>query len=868
MGSINMHVQAAAEAMCKSATMEHVITSFVPAEWEAYIGRKLSLFASGMGPDIFITDGSIHLYRFIENGFLMNINEIIPDRTRFYENVLTGYEVDGRLYAFPLSFGFDMVGINASLPQTFLARFQALETASALQLFEIYSDLIEAYPEFAGYYFTNAFVPNLSLEYAVDFHMGEVNFPPGAADLLYGIRKHVRGNTSTSDPASRAEEIYVNTVFHMPRGYSAMSDSFFTFEDELFIHYIPIADEDGALINRSFGFGVAVGVNADPAAAWSFIEALTAQTAGSLLGGRQGSVHISRAYAHDYVMRGVENDLAQFSLRPITDNEAVAVNTATAHILAHAERPSIRPADGFLLPFEIVNAPLFEFLSGESDAAAAIREMEFALEYWMNQPRPIESIFQGQPTNDLPTRTLTIHASNRHSGMFRQAARAMNTSWQTQGRPYTFQLIMDDYAWTDNGGATARQMRLQTELMAGLGPDIFIAYPAMNLRAFARNGFLTDFYTLIDNCNQTQRSDFFEHILEAFQFGDGLFIFPTSFSFIHAGINANVPQMHQSHFENATVITPNDMLDIYIGLREDPQYAYLTPGLDWQTLATPTSLLQTTLSAFIDFNTSTANLTDPLFVAQLEHMLRVFERDDHLGGSGFISHIPHTNFYRDIANEAIFEMGNFQLMSIAPFFPRITNYFVHYRPLADDTGRLMIDPFGVNNAWALLAVNAGGQPDLAWEFIVYLLNEYSNASGLGAVDGVFNLPTEWAGRGVASNIMRQHALCSPRRTFETATELPRYNEFDSTIGRYITSPGLAYSLGLDLDDRREELIDGAIVYIAQLNELPVVLLHPMIPHEIFTGPNGENLTNFMAGGITPEAFAQMIHNSITMWLIE
>ncbi|MCL2204747.1 MAG: hypothetical protein FWB88_12505 [Defluviitaleaceae bacterium] len=850
----NQHMQAAAETLRASHQVEFALTTYLISEFDHYHPHRLALFAAGMGPDIFVVDS--HLYPFIERGFLMDINEIIPERSRFYENALAGFEFDGRLYAMPMGFRFSMVGINADLPAEIVARFAALETASALQLLEIYVELVTAHPQFADYYFMNmywlgsAIQPEIS--YALDIVAGTVAFPESTAALLDGLRAHMYGNANLAhvhegSPLDVMESLQSNTVFHVPpMGSHAVSDAFFPFEREFFTHYIPITDERGALVNHSLSPVIAVSAKACPDVAWAFIEALLEEMAISIHSGRNGNIHISRQHARPYLARGIAADIGA-SLRPITTSESDAITTATDRILALAELPIAQLAHTVIMPLEILAPVYMDFMRGSGDATAAVVAMEDAIMQWLGQEIYIEA-YVPAPVAEPAThvQTLTVHADERHSAMFQQAAAAMNASWQARGKGYAFELVMDDWRWNDFAGAEARGMRLQTELMAGQGPDIFIA-PWMNLRAMARNGILADIYTLIDACAHMNRGDFFENVLAAYEFDGGLYLFPTAFTLHQVGINTGLPQHEIASHTARGTITLREMLEIYDRTRTNPETAHWEIGMEvafdrW-------SAVSAAMVPFIDWDTRTANLTDPRFVTHLELIQRVFDDRTSLSRP-LIVNAPGVRFFADYMHHYIFEMMSFRTSAANAFFPRTQNLFVEYRPLADEMGRLLLDTT-MTAAWATLSITAAGQPALAWEFITYLLREYPHATGRAATIPGFGMRAYWAGLSIATPILRANADM-PRRMFGYAANPEQYGRF----------------MDWNFSAPREEYIDAAMARLAELNEMPMVLVTPMIDHGVFLGPDAVNLTNFMAGAITAETFAQMIHNSITLWLWE
>ncbi|MCL2189112.1 MAG: hypothetical protein FWC16_09360 [Defluviitaleaceae bacterium] len=842
MSELAANIRNASDIIYQTSGIQVNATMFSQDERDEYMSRALSHLASGLGPDILIIDGMTNIFEFIDNGFVIDINRIIPDRTMFFENVLAGHEIDGRLYNFPLSFSYNMVGINASLPQSFISRFSAMETASLLDLTILYSELTASYPEYEAYNILHSIWFELPLNNAVNLYEREVNFPNQTANLLNNMRRYIRADNTGIGVTPTVDVYNMQTVFHIPRGHFAVPEAFFTFSEPLFKYYIPFVDNNGAMINRSFGYSILVSANANSKLAWEFILTLLEATATSVHGGRDGNIHIMQEHAPNYVLRGVNRDLMHIDLRPTLLGINDEASNAATRLIENAHRPIIRPIDMNIIPFDIIQPRFNEFVRNNDDAQITLQEMEMLLTDWLNQSRTIIPYVPADVSH-LPVRRLSIHANDLHSAMFQQAADAMNESWQARGIPYIFEVEINGYDWTDWEGAEARGVRLQASLMAGQGPDLFIADTELNLRSFARNGFLANFYTLIDNCTGKNRSDFFENVLQGFEFESGLYIFPTSFSFFQVGINAHLPPTHLNRFTENNTITMNDMVEIYFNAISDERFSHLSMGVTsgWAHVR---GMLRALSSDFICFASNTSELNSPLFASQLEMMRRLFQEPMWI-----TIHYPlGLEASRIMADTQIFEMSNIRRIGTSAFFPRSTNYFINYRPLVNQEGQLIINPNESCAVWALLAINANGETELAWEFITYLLREYPYARGR-ARTGEFGHLAAWAEGSIATPILRANANM-PRSAFEQVT-------------------GAGYvAWGWDLGDARDDYINEAMSRLADMNEMPVHLIHPMIPTNVLTGADNINLDNFMFGIITAEEFAQMMHNSVSLWMME
>jgi len=97
-------------------------------------------------PDIFYIEDNRDLRTFARSGFLVDIYTLIDadphiSRDDFFTEALRAFEINGRLFMLPISFGFQYVGINAGLPQEFIDRFTQHSTITFPQMIDLYIDL-------------------------------------------------------------------------------------------------------------------------------------------------------------------------------------------------------------------------------------------------------------------------------------------------------------------------------------------------------------------------------------------------------------------------------------------------------------------------------------------------------------------------------------------------------------------------------------------------------------------------------------------------------------------------------------------------------------------------------------------------------
>ena len=467
-GIPNMNIESAAANFTSRMADEGidvnvVIETYIWEERDIHFERKLGRFAAGIGPDIFVPDG-FPLYPFMENGFIRDIYPLIDasenwSREDFFENALRGYEIDGRLYVMPMSFGFDFVGINANVPREFLNRFAQKNYVSINELAALYNELASAYPQWGEYAFINfhnlinSFRPEINS--AIDFAGQRAVFGQSVADALNDLRNAFVDNnrfgtemifTHSEEDVRMLQERY---VFFRPIGVSGAPESLFDFQTTYFTDFVPIANKNGELINTTWGFEVAVNANTDSALAWAFIEELISTTAER--GDFSASSHISRRHARHYLVSGLETALTQFIIRPIAGSQTSAINQAAERIIGYGDMPIAMPSAVRYFPVEVYIDVLWAFDEGSISAAETLSQIETRIAEWFLAQRP--PITPYVPAAIMvhygPTQTLTVRTPNTHTGALEQAAEMMNASWRERGEVYAFELVVEDWNWAD-----------------------------------------------------------------------------------------------------------------------------------------------------------------------------------------------------------------------------------------------------------------------------------------------------------------------------------------------------------------------------------------------------------------------------------
>jgi len=479
----------------------------------------------------------------------------------------------------------------------------------------------------------------------------------------------------------------------------------------------------------------------------------------------------------------------------------------------------------------------------------------------------------GSTQGDQLTRTLSVLATDCEwfsstqeaspPRVLRTAEREMQQAWRDRNE--TLNIEVELVRWNDWQAMEARNQRLSIQMMAGDAPDIIIVN-RQSVRPMAEQGFLVNFYDLIDQDPYLSRDDFFTQALSAFEIDGGLYMLPASFGFEYIGINAQLPQHIIDEFIQKSFVTIDGMMDLYLRLMATYAYEFghLVLGIPsiWNAsrsfqsgvegLLSPfamesTILFEAILGNYIDFDTRTADFANPLFASSLESAKGIFERDFINPTGQFVTRMLNwrsgfvLNNDRGMstwANEYVFSVKGSALNPIHAFITPVTPQFIHYIPLADNQGRLLISPSPINDggSWstvsAKLCITAGADIDLAWEFVQHMLEVYSTNRH----------------DSLATPILRKH--------FE--------NQLRISVDRALGHSQRPNFVGRGDFEQHRLIRDYTTRRISAYNEMPMALLTTEIPRGLYE----ENLDLFLRGIMPIEDFIQQLHNSVTLWLIE
>jgi hypothetical protein len=409
----------------------------------------------------------------------------------------------------------------------------------------------------------------------------------------------------------------------------------------------------------------------------------------------------------------------------------------------------------------------------------------------------------------------------------------------------------------DTVAREVRWQRLEVELMAGSGPDVIITscFALHDLHRFAQTGMLRDIYELIDDSQASYRGDFFQEALRAFEAPGGrLYTFPASFGLIYVGVNSDLPQSYVERFSGMEMLTLPDMMDFKMDF-------YADYGLDFGHLigydmgsVSHHDIVTKMLKSFVDISERRSFLDSEEFIALLEQY-RDFYHVWRFNPYRILPMGTCCNTQGALRDRAVSQVLNAESLNFQPanaFLETYTQHFSHHIPIADHSGRLIINTalsWKSPLTWAAFSVSASADGDIAWQFIHRFLVDFSlkvtpSQTGHGIVNN-------WGGHSFGIPIIRNLFPGHMRRTFDAA--------LDDFYRR--EEGGHAFIAG---SYERSASIGLAIQRISAYLDLPMVTLASPIPRQLYE----DALEQFLHGTITAETAATRIHSAITLWLME
>ena len=467
--------------------------------------------------------------------------------------------------------------------------------------------------------------------------------------------------------------------------------------------------------------------------------------------------------------------------------------------------------------------------------------------------------------------TLTIFTPNRYSWdtsfAVHTAEYLMAAEWAKQGR--NFNIDVTSYTRRERDTALTR---LQVMIMAGQIPDIIMLdhTPWQNtnsLRNFLGSGAFTDIYTLMDNCPNTSREDFYTSILEAWEINGKLFALPVTFGFDYVGINANLPPSIINQFSSADTISMHELLQIYIKLQEiyGDEFGHLTIFNNLR-FSSPFHIISHSMNGFVDFDNGISNLNSLQFISLLKDWYYVFNgrglfdfEDPSLYGWGGrrLTNLTSLSLY---TSRYVFMIEERMLGPVNALIPNSNPHFIYYIPITDEQGRLrishsmyasilntVIPHFWGAGHMVVPLISASADGAVAWEYLqhfIYAIVQLQKPD--------YRAPTFNRASTLVSPIRRDYFQPHVMNILQSAMSL--------SYRWCRRRPGFQNEV------EQAQLIDAAIARLAIYNEMPVTP-----PFFIPSGLFGDLLETFLRtppGVFGAQQTAQELHNRVSLWLIE
>ena len=878
-----------AEFIEKGINLDINFVTFTRYDVAEHMFMQYSSLTEGNGADVFLATRQHPMYAFIESGLLADINGLIDRhayRGDFFCNVLDAFEINDRLYTFPIEFVLEYIGINANLPESIIQRFASYDSITFTQAAGIFNYLQANYHEynhlafgFRAEYAAREAIHDI-LDSRFNWRTGRFSMMPNQLvpyintirTALYDNGRHgttlpmeMFTNPMSAEMLEIQSRRYAFTFARMNPTLDT-ANALLEFADPHFIHYIPLAGESGGLLAPgATAFLYSVSVTADEAVAMAFLRQLTLIIPES---------HYSDSSLYTPIIRSAfnpENAFRRAILEPTTQrvlNRQDDIENAVSRLEAYLSKPIAIPAALFMLPAEVYSSVAHVALSTDSEPSEAAMEIWNMLNEWMGigsnfeaDPEWLAQIALMEARADLPVRTLRIMAPQELQRQLNQAAMTMNGDWANRGVEYRFNLEVSPYNVHEREEMAPR---IATMMMAGMPYDMFTIYDDIPLWNWARTGLITDIWGLIDGNPLTDRTDFYTNVLEAFEHDGGLWAFPVSFGLQYIGISRRLPQYIIDNFAELDTISVRDAMDMhnYLLTSHNNDFGHMLFSKGARTEMWDEVLMHE-IGSFINFDTRTSYLTDNGFISFISLLQAAFPILDYesMPDGGFVAH--QQRLY-NISHIYAFNVVDAWLTTQA-LIPMEDPSFIHHIPLTDDTGRLRIRHgerlyYGWEGlgTWMTLVYPSSGEGELAWEFTQHLI--YSLVHTPSAHDIVFSGFLMSGEESPVTPILRElfesHMTRSLTRSIlSSEATLAIFGEQYRIFPAHISNP--VY---------KEQVVESAIERVSVYNEKPVVL-KPFFPAGLRDGLI-EIAEQFMRGLITVEAAAQSMHNRVSLWLIE
>lgn len=254
---------------------------------------------------------------------------------------------------------------------------------------------------------------------------------------------------------------------------------------------------------------------------------------------------------------------------------------------------------------------------------------------------------------------------------------------------------------------------IKTKLLNGIADDIIDA-TAIDYYNMADNGYLVNYYDLMDLDKSFNIDDYYQNVFEAFAYKKSLYLFPVNYIYSFIGGNKNVSPELVDGIKSYDSIDYFELIDLHkmAGNHGENKY-YLTQS---------TSLINpicTNINKYIDFENKTCDFNNQEFIQLLNDYYNNSD-PERLLWYGYImypSYIPNVEI--DLSGK--YNFLQIQSMNLQYFMPYEFDYFNYFVPIVNEKGKI-----DVNFQDAFIINRKSDNKALAWEFIKFLTSEEAN----------------------------------------------------------------------------------------------------------------------------------------------
>ncbi|MCL2190114.1 MAG: hypothetical protein FWC16_14165 [Defluviitaleaceae bacterium] len=314
------------------------------------------------------------------------------------------------------------------------------------------------------------------------------------------------------------------------------------------------------------------------------------------------------------------------------------------------------------------------------------------------------------PAHFPTTQTLNIAVPSIDAYIANDAIRRLEAELNAQGIGLNANLSV-----FTSEGMDAHLSQFSTRLVAGQGYDVFGVSPMHPLMGLITYGHLADIFPLINDCNHTQREDYFMHVLEALALNGRLYTFPLAFMHTYIGVNAGLPVDFLARFAAYESVNFLQLSQFFLDVKE----AEATQLSSIQPVPVLTALYDM-LHPLIDWNTRTMTVINAPFIDRMQTFAAAMEARPPMEFSpaDIMFSNPRGAALTDaLAEGFVFDILQFSLDPVNAFLPQISPQFVHYVPLAAECGALVVQVGGMDMVYAISATADGG---LAFAFLRHM----------------------------------------------------------------------------------------------------------------------------------------------------